>query len=313
MKKISISIIIMAFLIFFSIEILIHSKEVLNSVLFSIDIWKNNLFPSLFPMFVLADILINYGFVEFIGELFKPIMNYFFKAKGVCAFIFIMSIISGFPSSAKYIKELYEDGLIDNNDASKVLTFCHFSNPLFILGTVSLLLGSSDLGFLILICHYLGNIIIGLIFRNYHPTKEKDSSISIKKAIINMHNKRISNEKNAIQIITNSLIKSIDVLLLILGVVTTFAILSTILGINNYYSGFFEITQGLKYLSITDLSIELKCVLATCIISFGGLSIHMQIISILSEIKVKYFPFLCARVLHAVISSIMVLIIIYAF
>ena len=301
----------MAFLIFFSVEILIHSKEVLNSVLFSIDIWKNNLFPSLFPMFVLSDVLINYGFVEFIGELFKPIMNYFFKAKGVCAFIFIMSIISGFPSSAKYIKELYEDGLIDNNDASKVLTFCHFSNPLFILGTVSLLIGDSKLGFLILICHYLGNVIIGLIFRNYHPTNERNSSVSIKKAIINMHNKRISNEKNTIQIITNSLIKSIDILLLILGVVTTFAIVSTILGINNYYSGFFEITQGLKYLSITDLSIELKCVLATFIISFGGLSIHMQIISILSEIKVKYFPFLCARILHAIISSILVLIVIY--
>lgn len=303
----------MAFLIFFSVEILLHSKDVLSSVLFSIDIWKNNLFPSLFPMFVLADILINYGFVELVGELFKPIMNHLFKAKGVCAFIFIMSIISGFPSSAKYIKELYENGLIDKRDASKVLTFCHFSNPLFIIGTVSLLMGSSKLGFLILICHYLGNIIIGIIFRNYHPTNEKYSAMSVKKAILNMHNKRINNNKNFIQIITNSLIKSIDTLLLILGVVTTFAILSTILGMNNYYSGFFEITQGLKYLSISDLSIELKCILATLIISFGGLSIHMQIISILSEIKVKYFPFLCARILHALISSILVLIVNYTF
>lgn len=298
----------MSFLLFISTQILVDSEKVLTSVLFSLEIWRSTLFPSLFPMFVVADILIHYGFVELVGELFKPFMNHVFKASGSSSFIFIMSIISGFPSSAKYIKELYHSGLINEEEASKVLTFCHFSNPLFLLGSVSVLLGSEQIGLLILICHYLGNVIVGFIFRNYHPTTERSNRIDFKKAILSMHNKRISNDQNFIQIITNSLVNCIDTLLLILGVITTFSIIATIFSFNNYYSGLLEMTQGIKYLSFTELSIELKAIIATAIISFGGLSIHLQITSILSDIKVKYFPFFIARILHAIISSLLVLI-----
>ena len=138
MKKISISIFIMVVLIFIAGQILIESESILKSVSLAFNIWKNNIFPSLFPFFVLSELLINYGFIEFLGELFKPIMNCLFKVKGVCAFIFIMSIISGIPSNAKYIRELYLSESIDEIEASKMLMFTHFSNPLFILGTISI-------------------------------------------------------------------------------------------------------------------------------------------------------------------------------
>ena len=315
MKKILSSILIMIILLFVVYEVLRTSGTILESVDFSFSIWKNNIFPSLFPFFVLSEILINYGFVELVGELFKPIMAKLFKINGKCAFIFIMSLISGFPSSAKYTRELYFKGFINEYEATKVLTFCHFSNPLFILGTLSLLfLNNKDVGFLILICHYVTNIILGLIFRNYHPSDENEQHISIKKAIINMHNKRINNDKNFGQIITNSLLNSINTLVLILGVITMFLVITTIIDnnitLNNYHqsilNGFIEMTQGLKYISLLDIPLKLKSVLSTMIISFGGLSVHMQVISILSDTKIKYLPFLTARVLHALIASLLV-------
>ena len=36
---------------------------------------------------------------------------------------FVMSIISGFPSNAKYTRELLNQGLIDENEATKILMF----------------------------------------------------------------------------------------------------------------------------------------------------------------------------------------------
>lgn len=317
MKRIFNSIIIMSILLFVVFEVLTSSNTVLESVDFSFSIWKNNIFPSLFPFFVLTEVLINYGFVELVGELFKPIMHKLFRINGKCAFIFIMSIISGFPSSAKYTRELYLKGLINEHEAAKALTFCHFSNPLFIIGTISLLfLNNKDVGLLILMCHYFSNIIVGIIFRNYYPSDEEKNSISIKRAIINMHNKRINNDKNFGQIITNSLLNSINTLLLILGVVTMFLVITTIIdnniNLNNYnqsiLNGFIEMTQGLKYISILDIPLKLKSILSTMIISFGGLSVHMQVISILSDTKIKYLPFLTARILHAFIASFLVLI-----
>ena len=315
MKKRLASILIMLVLLFIGFEILTESSSILNSVVFSFNIWKNNIFPSLFPFFVLSELLINYGFVELVGELFKPIMNHLFKMNGNAAFIFIMSLVSGFPSNSKYARQLYLDGKLNEHEAAKILTFSHFSNPLFILGTVSILfLNNKEVGLLILICHYISNIIIGLIFRNYYPSQRDNEKVSFKKALSMMHNKRINNDKNFGQIITNSLLNSIQTLLLILGVVTLFLIITTIIDNNvnlsstnqSVLNGFFEMTQGLRYISELGLPLKIKATLSTMIISFGGLSVHMQIISILSDTKIKYAPFLISRIIHALISSILV-------
>ena len=290
----------MILLIFIGSQIILKSSDILTSVSFSFDIWKNNIFPSLFPFFILSELLINYGFVELLSEIFKPFMNLLFKTRGVCSFIFIMSIISGIPSNAKYIKELYQNNLIDEKEGTKLLMFTHFSNPLFILGTVSILfLNSKKVGILILFCHYITNFIIGIIFRNYYPTKEYNTKINLKKAILAMHNKRISNNKSFGNILTNSLINTINTLLLILGVITFFLVITTIINCNinlNLYhqsilNGIFEITQGLKSISNLPISLKTKTTICAMILSFGGLSGHMQIMSILSDTKIKYLPF----------------------
>ncbi len=313
MKKIT-SILIMLVLMFIGYEILTESETILNSVNFSLNVFKNNIFPSLFPFFVLSNLLIKCGLPEFMGNLFKGVMNKFFKIKGVAAFIFFMSIISGNPANAKYTRELYLEKKINKYEATKILCFTCFSNPLFILGTVSILfLNNKEAGLLILLCHYLGNIFVGFGMRNYHPSKIENEKTSLKKAINEMHKKRISNKDSFGEIITNSLISSINTLLLILGVITTCIVLTTIidnnLNLNSIFqsvlNGFVEMTQGLKYISLEAIPLKMKCVLTVMILSFGGLSIHMQIVSILSDTEIKYLPFLCARICHAIISSIL--------
>ena len=315
MKKILTSISIIVLLLFMGSQLLIHSEKILNAVLFSLSVWQKNIFPSLFPFFVLSCLLIQYGFLEFIGELMKPVMQVLFRCKGECAFILIMSLLSGFPSNAKYTRELYQKGILNEAEASKILMFTHFSNPLFILGTVSILfLNNKEVGLLILIGHYLTNLIIGLLVRNYAPSKESRTKASLKKAILAMHEKRIHNSLSFGQIITNSLTSTIDTLLLVLGVVTFFLIVTTIIDqnihLNSYHqsilNGMFEMTQGLKYISLLQIPLKFKATLSTMILSFGGFSVHVQMIGILSDTKIRYLPFFTARLLHAAIASILV-------
>ena len=312
MKKWKNSLIIIV-LFFICFEILTESKSILSSVSFSLSIWKNNIFPSLFPFFVLSEIMIKYGIPEFIGNLLKPIMNKLFRIKGSAAFIFVMSIISGNPSNAKYTRELFLTGTLNKYEATKILCMTCFANPLFILGTVSLMfLNNKEVGILILLCHYIGNIIIGLLLRNYYPSKYEKESFSFNHAILAMHEKRISNKDKFGTIFTNSLINSINTLLLILGVMTICLVITTIIDNNinvgsvmqSAINGFVEMTQGLKYISMEPLPLKIKCVLSAMILSFGGLSVHMQIISILSDTDIKYLPFLCCRIMHAIISGI---------
>jgi len=315
MKKNIISVLIIGLLMFTTFQILISSDKILETVGFSFNIWKNSVFPSLFPFFIISEILVNYGFIEFVGELCKPMMSKLFKVRGVSAYVLIMGMISGFPSSAKYINELYQHGLIDEKEGTKILMFTHFSNPLFIIGTISLtFLNNPKVGFLILFCHYLSNFIIGLMFRNYYPSKNENIKFSFKNSIRTMTEYRLKNDKTFGQILSNAVNNSIGTLLLILGTSTTVLIITTIIGqIVNLnplpqavLNGIIEMTQGLKYISLVDISLKFKTIIATMFISFGGLSVHMQIVSILSETKIKYLPFLLSRILHAIISGILV-------
>lgn len=304
----------MTLLLSIAFFILTESKAVMEAVLFSFQIWKNNIFPSLFPFFLLSELLIQYGFVEFLGELLKPVMNRIFRISNQAAFIFVMSIISGFPSNAKYTKALLEEHKINEKEATKILTFTHFSNPLFILGTVSItFLGNREVGFLILFCHYITNLILGLLFRNYYPSPKTDCRVSIRKAITNMTLARQKKKVSFPLILTNALNHTIQTLLFILGVTTTFLIITTLVNqhitLSTFHqsilNGFFEMTQGLKYVSLLNIPLKIKGILTVMILSFGGLSVHMQLIGILSKSKIRYFPYFTARVLHATIASLM--------
>ena len=91
-------------------------------------------------------------------------------------------------------------------------------------------------------------------------------------------------------------------------IVTT--IIDNTLNLNTYYqsilNGFIEMTQGLKYVSQLAIPLKLKSIITVMILSFGGLSVHMQVISILSDTKIKYLPFFTARILHSAIAGILI-------
>ena len=310
MKRKVASVFILVLLIAIAYCFLAYANEVMESVLFSFSIWKDNLVPTLFPFFVLSEFFIQYGLVDFLGELCKKFMNKIFHLPGECAFVLAMSMVSGFPSGAKYSKALLENKTITEQEATRLITFSHFSNPLFIMGTIAtLFLKNKTLGTAILVCHFAANFVLGIIFR---PKKRPPllQSSSLRTALSKMHKKRMYNPLNFGQILTRALTNSFQTLFLMLGIVTFFLIITTLLQqiipLNDIektlLSGILEMTQGVKYASTLSISLFFKSMLMLAFISFGGLSIHMQIISIICDTKIEYRTFFFARILHAIIA-----------
>jgi len=307
------SVVLVLGLVFLSYSLLSERSLVFNAMSEGFDIWKNNLFPALFPFFVISNLLVNFGFAHFLDKLLGRFISNFFNINPKSSFVIIMSIISGFPSSAKYIKEAYDDNLINKLDATKLLLICHFSNPMFVLGTVAItFLNNKNVGLLILLSHYIPNIVIGIILRKYGIKREKEGKSSLYGALKQMHHVRISNQKNIGEIVTNAFVTSINTLLLILGTVTFFLTVSKLiscninLGIigNTIICMIFEITSGLKMMSYLDFSLVFKTVLASAFISFGGLSVHMQLFSIMPHLGINYKYFFITRIFHAALSAI---------
>lgn len=290
--------------------IFLNKTIVFDSVSFGINIWIKNVFPSLFPFFIISDILIKYNITSYIPSWIKKIFRYLFNVSDNVITIFFLSMVSGFPSNARNTRIMYDNNMISVDEANYVLMFTHFSNPFFILGTVSVFfLKNETYGIIILVSHYLSNFIIGILFRN----KKYYSHINY----TNVNNKC----QNFSSVFVNAISSSINSLIMILGTLISFLVISSLiidLFKFNLYSdaivkGILEITMGLKSLSLLNIDDIYKVVISTMFLSFGGFSVHMQVISNIIDTDIKYFYFFFGRVIHVMLSFVLSLLLFLIF
>ena len=283
------------------IFIFTNNKEVAEVILNATNLFLKKVFVSLFPMFIINDILIHINIPYYFYQIFNRLFLKIFHTSGLGAYVFIMSLISGTPSNAYILKELVNDHKLSTEEANHFLTFTYFSNPFFLtMMLTSIFTPKTTLK--IIFIHYLSNIIIGILLRKKAPK-------------ITTQTFKPESKKNR-SILINSINKSISTLLMILGTVTFYMIVTYIIAfpfkenilLKTLTSGFLEITNGLNNLIHLNIYTKIKEIIAIAIISFGGLSIHTQIKAILEDTKINYQYFLKGRILHTLIGIILILI-----
>lgn len=304
------NIIIIICSLFFLVNLIIYRNLVFDTVGFSLNIWITSLLPALFPFFIVSDILINYDVIKYFPKVIRNSIKYLFNVSDNGLVIILLSMLSGFPSNARNIKNMYLNKKITKEEGEHLLYFTHFSNPMFILGTIPLILNSNKISKYILISHYLANIILGICLRKYN--RVNDSNTSNYK----------EDKHNFGLVLTTSIRKSLDSVLGILGTLTVFLIISTLLinffNLDNTSSllvkNILELTSGLKELGSYNLLDKYLLIISSCILSFGGLSVHMQVINELVDTDISYKNYFIGRILQVVLSlGISYLISLFAF
>ena len=294
MKKNKKSNIILIFLICLMILYIINSSLITKHILQYTKLFIEKLFPASFLFFTFSTLLIEYNIIEKISSTLK--------INGANFYIITMSLISGFPSGSKYTKELLDKNLITEKNANYLIKFTHFPNPIFILGPVSLLFPNKKYTWKILSCIILANFIIAYINRpkekNHLPIK-KNETISFSKAL------------------PKAIISSCKTLIVIYGTSIFFYLIITV--INHYIklplkeyvliNGIFDLTNGTFLTSLISNN-TLRSIYIIFFFCFGGISVHMQTKSIISDTKIQYKNFLIGRILQTMIACLLFLIII---
>ena len=280
--------------LFLLIFILFKYNYVLKpSVLLSINLWITKVFPSLFIMFILNDIIIRTNILNDLNKIINPFFNKIFKTKGNAFACFFLSIFSGSPTNAYIINENLQKKLISQKTANNLMRYTYFSNPLFLYNILSGIF-NKFITFKIIIIHYLANIVIGLFF-------------VIKDEADDTYFNDTNNHENILYILPQSISKSINRLLMILGCITFYMILTNIISLNDTLTtilkGVLEITQGLNILASLKQASIIKEIIAVAIISFGGLSIHTQVLSLTTNNKELYQNYLIGRIYQTLIST----------
>ena len=123
----------------------------LESARKAVNLWMFTVLPSMFPFFFCTDLLIGSGAHVRLGSLFEKPARKLFGVPGVAGFVYISSILSGYPAGARVLGELHSQGQISGKNVREILTFCSTSGPLFLLGAVGAgMLHSAAAGYVIL-------------------------------------------------------------------------------------------------------------------------------------------------------------------
>lgn len=316
----------------FTICLIIFSKSNIQAVKKSLNIWFNNVIPSLFPFFIATELLNHTNIPKVFGNIFNKIMRPIFNVPGIGAYALIMGIISGYPIGAKIVTNFRNQNLCTKEEAERLITFTNNSGPLFILGTVGItLFYDSTIGLLLLFTHILASITVGIIFRFWKSkTKEKRNTYTI--------NNNITFNSLG-EILSKSIISAINSTILIGGFIILFGIILSILQ-NTYilnflkipfipifnllniktefivpiFNGILELTNGVAIISsIPSKNLAINIIISAFLLGFGGISIMLQVLSIVSKSDISIKPYIFGKLLQGLLAAFYTFIIIYNF
>jgi len=232
-----------------------------------------------------------------------------------------MTLISGYPIGAKIVSDLYQSGQINELEAKSVISLSSTSGPIFVIGSVGAkMLNNTTLGLLIFICHILGCLITAILFtrRKLLPNKNT-TQINKTSESNNLLNSATTGTISAIltvAVYVSIFYMFIDMaydLKLLSFISNIFEHILLTIGINpnlgvGISSGLIEMTRGCKEIaSLNNDFASLVC--CSGLISFGGLSIILQSLTLLSGTKIKPLYFVLLKTVQAIITMVIAVIV----
>lgn len=259
--------------------------------------------PSLFPFFVLSSFAVNTGFLNAVGNLISPVASTLFSVSGSGAAAFVTGLLCGSPTGAKTVAELYQKGMIEKEEAERLLGFCNNAGPVFIAGAVGNMIGDVRLGKTLLIIHIIASVLVGVILsvgRRKHRKTKKTTVLTVGFG----------------EALTEAVRGSVRVMLNVCGYVVLFSVIITFLRlfflkmaiapwVANFVGGVLEMTVGAKEICASGAEVPIKLVLLSGILGFGGLCVFFQGCSAVSGTGLSTRTYFLGKVMQAGISVLL--------
>lgn len=314
-KKISKRHILTFFIVFVIITALASPSEYIDGTLRAFILYAKNVLPALFPFIFFNKLLTMIGGANDLSVLLKKPLYRLYHAPAITGYVMIMSIFCGYPIGSKLTRDLYDNGVINRDECTIISILSSICGPIFIIGTVSQLLGSTKYGYIIYFSHLIATLLNGLIFK---PKANKQSTAVL------------SDNINYDDLLGKSMTDSILSILVVGGYIAIMSFFITFvdkihltncittmfgyIGVEEQLStavwyGIFEMTRGIANLSICNLPPIFSVSIATFIVTFGGMCIALQSLGYTSKCGVKASKYFLAKLSQAIIATIISIII----
>lgn len=268
--------------------VILDTKTALGGAAEGITLCLYTVIPSLFPFFVLSA-LINSALIGSRITVLRPLGRLCGIPAGSESLL-VLGLIGGYPVGAQSIYQAYHNGQLSKSDARRMLGFCNNAGPAFIFGMAASLFTSRWTPWLIWLLHIGSALIVGLLL----PGKSVGSCEGVPASPVS---------------VAEALDRGCKVMLSVCGWVVIFRVilafcqrwflwlLPRVAQVG--FIGLLELSNGcynLRFIS----SESVRFVMCVSFLSFGGLCVAMQTVSVAKELGTgMYFP---GKLLQGVIT-----------
>lgn len=259
------------------IFLILDSSLVLQGAQEGLDLCLKTVIPSLFPFIVITSMLTS---SVNLGSRYLGYAAGWLGIPDAASSVVIPAFLGGYPVGAKCVHDLYRNGNLEKKQAERLLAFCSNAGPSFLFGMVSGFFPEPYMVWILWIIHIASALMTAALFQTVRESKySKSCQLSAMK-------------------VPDVLPSSMKAMGLICCWVILFRIMVTFLEhwclwllpqwLQVLITGLLELTNGFCELSSIE-RIEIRFVLSSCMLAFGGVCVLMQTRSVTGELSLKFY------------------------
>lgn len=272
-----------------------------GSVRSALEVCAVGLIPSLFPFIVLVSIINSSGLSAQIARVIGYPLGCLFGINSRASSAILLGALGGFPIGAVCARELYSKGDVTKAEAERLIAFTNNASPAFCIGAVgTALFSDTSFGVRLYIAQISAAIIIGILGR--------------KKTCVSTIPDLVPSRASISESVTSAISGAAVSMLKICAFTVFFAVVGDALcAVLHHYFGstaaalgalLCELTLGARMCSVLDSGISrVLCALA---IGWSGISVHLQVASILSDSGLSMRRYYICKLIQGILSALII-------
>jgi hypothetical protein len=269
--------------------LILEPSTALTGGIKGIEVCLNSLLPVLFPFCVLTTYLSCR--INAISRFLTPLGRLCKIPSGLEA-LFPISFIAGYPIGISIISAEYKAGLLSRQEAQRLTGFCSNAGISFVFGILGCLFDSYWIPFWTMLVLILSGLMVGIILPGTRiQSKHRLSAVPIKFV-------------DAVHAATGSMM-NICSWVMLFSIVNQYLqkwLTSMTPHFRCIIIGVLEVSNGVLCLNTID-SPALRWIIGCTLLSFGGICVTMQSLSISQDLELRWY--ICGKILQSSISCVL--------
>ena len=268
----------------------------LQSAQNALSIWFEKLVPSMFLSMVLVRLLYKEHAFDHLPSLGLPAL--LGMDQGAWNLV-LCTMFLGFPTGSVFVDEAVRDGVLSRQDAARLLYCCCFPTPGFVIISCGIVFFKSlHIGMLLFALQLLSGLLL-LLFTRRHTIHTFPAAVASSQSFMRNLSSAVTESGISLYMIGGYLMIFMSVTAVLFSFLPEFPAL--------IIRSLAEFSSGIVLINVTPFSTMQRLLLTSFLLGFAGFCVHMQIMSMVEQVPLRYLVFLLYRILQGMISVLLLI------